>query len=414
MAKGKRDNIIVGLDIGTTKICTIVGELVDSNLEIIGVGTVPSKGIKKGVVINIDETVDAIKKSVQEAQMMAGSQINSAYVGISGGHIKSYNSTGVIAIKDRTVKESDKMRVIEAAQAINIPLDREILHVLPQEYIVDSQDGIIEPLGMSGVRLEVKVHVVTAAVSAVQNIIKCCEKAGLEVKDIVLEQLAASEAVLTDDEKDLGVALIDLGGGTTDIAIFQRGSIKFSSVLAMGGSHVTNDIAIGLRTPTYEAETLKIKHGCALASLVNKDEMIEVPTAGNRKNKPVPRVTLAEIIESRMEEIFTLVNREIIKSQMEHYITSGIVLTGGTALLEGTVELAENIFNLPVRIGVPKITGVVESISSPQLSTAVGLVMHGCKQNFITKTSRSEGSAKKWNISTIVSILKKTWKEYFE
>ncbi len=414
MAKGKNDRLIVGLDIGTTKICTIVGEIVDSNLEIIGVGIVPSKGIKKGVVINIDETVDAIKKSVHEAEVMAGSKIHSVYVGIAGGHIKSYNSTGVIAIKSRTVTENDKMRVIDAAQAINIPLDREILHVLPQEYIVDSQDGIIEPLGMSGVRLEVKVHIVTGAVSAIQNITKCCQKAGLDVKNIILEQLAGSEAVLTEDEKDLGVALIDLGGGTTDIAIFHRGSIKYSSVLAMGGSHVTNDIAIGLRTPTLDAENLKLRYGCALASMVNKDEMIEVPTAGSRKNKPVPRTMLADIIEPRMEEIFTLVNREIIKSNMEQYITSGIVLTGGGALIQGCVELAENIFNLPVRIGTPKIQGVVESIASPQLSTAVGLVVHGSKSDYKIVAGKREHSDKKWSFEEIVSRLKEILKDFFE
>jgi len=414
MAKGKNDRIIVGLDIGTTKICTIVGEVVDSNLEIIGLGIAPSKGIKKGVVVNIDETVDAIKRSVQEAEMMAGSKISSVYVGIAGGHIKSYNSTGVIAIKSRTVTENDKRRVIDAAQAINIPLDREILHVLPQEYIVDSQDGIVEPLGMSGVRLEVKVHIVTGAVSAIQNITKCCQKAGLDVKNIILEQLAGSEAVLTEDEKDLGVALIDLGGGTTDIAIFNKGSIKYSSVLAMGGSHVTNDIAIGLRTPTLEAENLKIKYGCALASMVDKSDMIEVPTAGSRKNKIAPRTMLADIIEPRMEEIFTLVNREIIKSEMEQYITSGIVLTGGGSLMQGTVELAENIFNLPVRLGVPKITGVVESLSSPQLSTAVGLVIHGSKTDFKMSIGKRESSGKKWSFDEIVSRLKEILKDCFE
>lgn len=414
MAKTKNENIIVGLDIGTTKICTIVGEIVDgTNVEIIGVGVSPSKGIRKGVVINIDETVEAIKKSVQEAQIMAGTSISSVYVGIAGGHIKSYNSTGVIAIKNRTVTENDKARVIEAAQAVNIPLDKEILHILPQEYIVDSQDGIMEPLGMSGVRLEVKVHIVTGAVSAIQNIIKCCHNAGLDVKNIVLEQLAASEAVLTEDEKDLGVALVDLGGGTTDIAIFHRGSIKYSSVLAMGGSHVTNDIAIGLRTPTAEAENLKIKFGCALTSLVSKDDMIEVPTAGSRKFRTVPKATLADIIEPRMEEIFTLVNREIIKSQMEQYITSGIVLTGGTALMEGTAELAENIFNLPVRLGMPKISSVVESIYSPQFSTAVGLVLHGSKSEFAAGNIKRGGRTQSWSFSEIINRLKEILKDFF-
>jgi cell division protein FtsA len=413
MAKGRSDKIIVGLDIGTTKICTVVGELLDSNLEIIGVGITPSKGVRKGVVINIDETVESIRKSVQEAEVMAGSKISSIYVGIAGGHIKSYNSTGVIAIKSRTVTENDKRRVIDAAQALNIPLDREVLHVLPQEYIVDSQDGIREPLGMSGVRLEVKVHIVTGAVSAVQNIIKCCSKAGLDVNDIILEQLAASEAVLTEDEKDLGVALVDLGGGTTDIAVFHGGSIKYSSVLAMGGNHVTNDIAIGLRTPTQEAENLKIKFGCALSSLVQRDEIIEVPAAGTKKNKPIPRNTLSDIIEPRMEEIFTLVNREILKSEMEKHITSGMVLTGGGALLNGTVELAENVFGLPVRLGVPKLSGVVGSVNSPQLSTAVGLVLNGSKHHYRVKQPRS-GNEERWSFGNIVSRMKDFLKDFFE
>lgn len=410
MAKERNDKIIVGLDIGTSKICTVVGEFTEGRLEIIGVGIVPSKGIRKGVVINIDETVESIKRSIQEAEIMAGTRIKTVYVGIAGGHIKSYNSTGVIAIKNRKVTEEDKRRVIDAAQALNIPLDREVLHVLPQEYIVDSQDGINEPLGMSGVRLEVKVHIVTGAVSAVQNIIQCCIKANLDVANIVLEQIAASEAVLTDDEKDLGVALVDLGGGTTDLAVFHGGSIKYTSVLALGGNHVTNDIAIGLRTPTMEAERLKLKHGCALASMVDKDDMIEVPAVGVKKSKLVPKTTLANIIEPRMEEIFTLVNREIVKSEVENLITSGVVLTGGGALLYGAAELAENVFSLPVRIGIPRISGVVDVVSSPQLSTAVGLVLYGSKDYYRHGKVGSGGSGisnkEKWSFGNIWKRMK--------
>lgn len=415
MAKEKTERIIVGLDIGTTKVCAVVGLFAENGLEIIGVGLVPSKGIRKGVVINIDETVDSIKRAILEAEGMAGFKIKSAYVGIAGGHIKSYNSTGVIAIKNRKVTEEDKRRVIEAAQALNIPIDSEVLHVLPQEYIIDSQDGIKEPLGMSGVRLEVKVHIVTGSVSAVQNIIQCCQKANVEVSNIVLEQIAASEAVLTEDEKDLGVALIDLGGGTTDLAIFHSGSIKYTSVLALGGNHVTNDIAIGLRTPTTEAEKLKIKYGCSLVSMVDKDEMIEVPAVGVKKSKLVPATTLANIIEPRMEEIFTLVNREIIKAEMENFITSGIVLTGGGALIKGAAELAENVFGLPVRIGIPKVRGVVDVVSSPQLSTAVGLVLHGSKDYYKNANPRGHSSDKdKWTFGKVWNRMKEAIVDFFE
>lgn len=412
MVKNNNDKIIVGLDIGTTKVCAIVGELVDGSLEIVGVGIAPSKGIKKGVVINIEETVDSIKKAVHDAEVMAGIKIQNVFVGIAGGHIKSYNSTGIIAIKNRTVTEADKRRVIDAAQALNIPLDREILHVLPQEYIVDSQDGIKEPLGMSGVRLEVKVHIVTAAISAVENVIKCCRMAGLLVKDIVLEQLAASEAVLTDDEKDLGVALVDLGGGTTDIAVFHNGSIKYTSVLAMGGNHITNDIAIGLRTATQEAEMLKIKFGSAMSSLVDKTEMVEVPSVGTRKNKIIPRTTIADIIEPRMEEIFALVNREIMKSEASNFITSGVVLTGGGALLNGALELGEQVFGMPVRVGVPKISGVVDLVSSPQLATGIGLVIYGSKYHY--KKQRPNIKEDPWSPADIIKRLKKFLQDFFE
>jgi len=314
---GRKDNLIVGLDIGTTKICAIVGNVTDEGLDIVGIGTSPSRGLRKGVVINIESTVASIKKAVGEAELMAGCEIKSVYAGIAGGHIKGFNSQGIIAIKNREVSPEDVKRVIEAAKAIAIPMDREVIHILPQEFIIDDQDGIREPLGMSGVRLEAKVHIVTGAVASAQNIIKSCNRAGLDVADIVLEQLASSEAVLSADEKELGVALVDIGGGTTDIAIFVDGAIKHTSVLSLGGNHMTNDIAVGLRTPMAEAEKIKQKYGCCLASIVGKDETIEVPSVGGRPPRILSRQLLAEILEPRVEEIFSLVNREIVKSGFE-------------------------------------------------------------------------------------------------
>jgi len=373
---GKRDNLIVGLDIGTTKICAIVGNLTD----IVGIGTSPSKGLRKGVVINIESTVASIKKAIEEAELMAGCEIKSVYAGIAGGHIKGFNSQGVIAIKNREVSPEDVKRVIEAAKAIAIPMDREVIHILPQEFIIDDQDGIREPLGMSGVRLEAKVHIVTGAVASAQNIVKSCNRAGLEVADIVLEQLASSEAVLSADEKELGVALVDIGGGTTDIAIFVDGAIKHTSVLSLGGNHLTNDIAVGLRTPMAEAERIKQKYGCCLSSLVGKDETIEVPSVGGRKPRILSRQLLCEILEPRVEEIFTLVNREIVKSGLEDLIASGVVITGGSTILEGMPELAEQIFNLPVRRGLPqRIGGLIDVVNSPVYATGVGLVVYGSK-----------------------------------
>jgi cell division protein FtsA len=377
---GKRDNLIVGLDIGTTKICAIVGNLTSEGIDIVGIGTSPSKGLRKGVVINIESTVAAIKKAVEEAELMAGCEIKSVYAGIAGGHIKGFNSQGVIAIKNREVSPEDVKRVIEAAKAIAIPMDREVIHILPQEFIIDDQDGIREPLGMSGVRLEAKVHIVTGAVASAQNIVKSCNRAGLEVADIVLEQLSSSEAVLSADEKELGVALIDIGGGTTDIAIFVDGAIKHTSVLSLGGNHLTNDIAVGLRTPMAEAERIKQKYGCCLSSLVGKDETIEVPSVGGRKPRVLSRQLLCEILEPRVEEIFTLVNREIVKSGLEDVIASGVVITGGSTILEGMPELAEQIFNLPVRRGLPQmIGGLVDVVNSPVYATGVGLVIYGSK-----------------------------------
>src|SRR3989338_3451072 len=356
----RKDNIVVGLDIGTTKICAIVGEIKSEGMEIIGIGTQPSKGLRKGVVVNIDATVQSIKKAIEEAELMAGCEINMAYVGIAGGHIKGFNSHGVIAVKDREITKADIARVIEAAQAITIPTDREVIHVIPQEYILDQQDGIQEPMGMTGVRLEAKVHIVTAAVTSAQNIVKSVNKAGLDVADIVLQQIASSEAVLNQDEKEIGVALVDIGGGTTDIAVYHGGTIKYTTVISLGGNQVTGDISVGLRTPTGEAEKIKREFGCAMVAMVSKDELIEVPNVGGTKGRSVSRYTLCEIIEPRLEEIFELVKREIMKSGYGSLISSGVVLTGGTAAMNGTTELAEQVFNLPVRRGLPTgISGLV-------------------------------------------------------
>lgn len=374
----RTENLIVGLDIGTTKICCIVGNMTEEGLDVVGIGTSPSKGLRKGVVINIESTVSAIQKAIREAELMAGCEIKSVFAGIAGGHIKGLNSQGVIAIKNREVTSEDLQRVIDAAKAIAIPMDREVMHILPQEFIIDDQDGIREPLGMSGVRLEAKVHIVTGAVASAQNIIKSCNRAGTDVADIVLEQLASSDAVLSSDEKELGVALVDIGGGTADIAIFSEGAIKHTSVLSIGGDHLTNDIAVGLRTPMGEAEKIKQSYGCCLTSMVGKDETIEVPSVGGRESRILSRQLLAEILEPRVEEIFSLVNREISKSGYGDLIASGIVITGGSAILPGMPELAEQVFNLPVRRGNPlDIGGLTDVVNSPIYATGVGLVKYG-------------------------------------
>ncbi|MCC6810062.1 MAG: cell division protein FtsA [Deltaproteobacteria bacterium] len=376
----KREGIVVGLDIGTTKICCIVGEATENGLDVIGIGTAPSKGLKKGVVINIEATVSAIRRAVEEAELMAGVDIGQVYAGISGGHIKGFNSHGTVAVKDGEVTESDIARVIESAKAVAIPLDREIIHVLPQEFVVDDQDGIKEPLGMSGVRLEARVHIVSGAVTSAQNIIKCANKTGLNVSDIVLQQLASSHAVLNEDEKDLGVGLVDIGGGTTDLAIWSGGSIVHTSVLPIGGNHVTNDIAVGLRTPTDEAENIKQKHGVALASMVHKDDAIEVASVGGRKNRQLSKQILAEIIEPRIEEIFTLVKKEIHKTGHEELLASGVVVTGGSAIMPGVLELAEDVLGLPIRLGQPQgVGGLADVVRSPMYATAVGLVLFGAR-----------------------------------
>lgn len=377
---GKKGELIVGLDIGTTKICAIVGEVTDEGIDIIGIGSHPSKGLRKGVVVNIEATVASIKRAIEEAELMAGCEINTVYTGIAGGHIKGFNSQGIVAIKDKEVRDTDIQRVIDAAKAIAIPLDREVIHVLPQEYVIDEQGGIKDPLGMSGVRLEAKVHIVTGAVSSAQNIIKCANKTGLNVADIVLQPLASSEAVLNEDEKELGVCLVDIGGGTTDIAIFSGGSIVHTGVIALGGNNLTSDIAIGLRTPAHEAERIKQKHGCCMASLVDDDETIEVPSVGGRQPRVLSRRILTEILEPRVEEIFQLVQREVQRCGYEDLLASGVVITGGSTLLAGMPELAEEVLGLPVRRGMPRgIGGLVDVVKSPMYATGVGLVQYGAR-----------------------------------
>jgi len=380
MARQAND-IIVGLDIGTTKICCVIAEIDDDKMNIIGIGTHPSKGLRKGVVVNIEGTVESIRSAVEEAELMAGVEIESVYAGIAGGHIKGFNSHGIIAVKDGVVTGKDKERVIEAAKALNIPMDREVLHVLTQQYILDGQSGIREPTGMSGVRLEARVHIITGAVTSAQNIVRCVNRAGLEVENVVVEQLASAEAVLDHDERDLGAALIDIGGGTTDIAIYSEDSIKYTSVLSVGGNHITNDIAIGLRTPHTEAEKIKIKHGCAVDSLVGAEENIEVPSMGGREPRVVSRKMLTTIIEPRVEEIFQMVHHDIENAGYMDAITSGLVITGGATILEGMPDMAERIFGLPVRRGNPKnFGGLMDVVDSPQFATSVGLLLFGFRE----------------------------------
>jgi cell division protein FtsA len=401
-----KKDFIVGLDIGTTKICCVVGEATESGIiDIVGIGTAPSTGLRKGCVVNIDSTVESIAKAVEEAELMAGVEITNVYTGIAGGHIKSFNSTGIVAVKDQEITEHDVQRVIDAAKAVAIPLDREVIHIIPQEYLIDDQDGIKDPIGMSGVRLESKVHIVTGAVSSAQNIIKCANKAGLNVAEICLEPIASSEAVLTQDEKELGVALIDIGGGTSDIAIFKEGAIVFTGVLAIGGNHITNDIAVGLRTPQTEAEKIKIQHGCALASLVKPDETIEVNGVGGRKSRVIARRLLAEIIEPRVEEMFSLIQREIAKSGFQDQLSAGLVITGGSTLLEGMPELAEFVFELPVKRGLPhSIGGLRDVVNSPKFATAVGLLKYGARNG-----KKSKFMIREKNIYDKVRGSMKTW-----
>jgi len=376
--KGEK-NLIVGLDIGTSKVVAIVGEVTPENdIDVIGIGSHPSRGLKKGVVVNIESTVQSIQRAVEEAELMAGCQIHSVYAGIAGSHIRSLNSHGIVAIRDKEVTTADVERVIDAARAVAIPADQRILHILPQEFIIDNQEGIREPIGMSGVRLEAKVHMVTGAVSAAQNIIKCVRRCGLEVDDIILEQLASSYAVLTEDEKELGVCLVDIGGGTTDMAVFTEGAIRHTAVIPIAGDQVTNDIAVALRTPTQHAEEIKIKYACALTQLASPDESIEVPSVGDRPARRLARQTLAEVVEPRYEELFTLVQAELRRSGFEDLCAAGVVLTGGSAKMEGVVELSEEIFHMPVRLGLPQfVTGLVDIVKNPIFSTGVGLLLFG-------------------------------------
>jgi cell division protein FtsA len=379
---GKTDKkLIVGLDIGTSKVSAVVGELSDDDvLEVIGIGIHPSHGLKKGVVVNIESTVQSIQRAVEEAELMAGCQINSVYAGIAGSHIRSLNSHGIVAIRDKEVTPSDVDRVIDAARAVAIPADQKIIHILPQEFIIDNQEGIKEPVGMSGVRLESKVHMVTGAVSAAQNIIKCVRRCGLEVDDIILQQLASSYSVLLDDEKELGVCLVDIGGGTTDIAVFTEGAIRHTAVIPIAGDQVTNDIAVALRTPTQNAEEIKVKYACALAQLATVDESIEVPSVGERPPRRLARQTLAEVVEPRYEELLTLVQAELRRSGFEDLIAAGVVLTGGSSKMEGLMDLAEEILHMPVRIGMPHaVSGLSDVVRNPIYATGVGLLMFGHK-----------------------------------
>ncbi len=381
--------LIVGLDIGTSKVVAIVGEIgLDGSIEIVGIGSNPSKGMKKGVVVNIESTVQSIQRAVEEAELMAGCQIHSVYVGIAGSHIRSLNSHGIVAIKDKEVYRADLERVIDAAQAVAIPADQKILHILPQEYIIDNQEGIKEPLGMSGVRLEAKVHLVTCAVNAAQNIEKCIRRCGLEVEEIILEQLASSYSVLTDDERELGVCLVDIGGGTTDIAIFTDGSIRHTGVIPIAGDQVTNDIAMALRTPTQHAEEIKIKYACALTQLTSADDTIKVPSVGDRPPRDLSRQSLAEVVEPRYDELFTLVQAELRRSGFEEMVPAGIVLTGGTSKMEGVVELAEEIFHMPVRVGYPQtVRGLNDIVRNPIYATSVGLLQYGMLHRTDTGTT---------------------------
>jgi cell division protein FtsA len=401
MASDNGRRRIVGLDIGTSKVAAIVGEITaDGDIEIIGIGSHRSRGLKKGVVVNIESTVQSIQRAIEEAELMAGCHIDEVYAGIAGSHVRSLNSHGIVAIRDKEVFQQDIERVIDAAQAVAIPADQKVLHILPQEYLVDNQEGVREPLGMSGVRLEAKVHLVTCAVNAAQNVEKCIERCGLKVKDIILEQLASSYAVLSDDERELGVCLVDIGGGTTDIAIFTEGAIRHTAVIPIAGDQVTNDIAMALRTPTQNAEEIKIKYACALTQLAGANETIKVPGVGDKPPKELSRQALAEVVEPRYDELFTLVQAELRRSGFEDLIAAGIVLTGGSSKMEGVIELAEEIFHMPVSLGAPKhVTGLKDIVRNPIYATGVGLLLYGKQREEETRTrgkGRSSGAMKRW------------------
>jgi len=406
-------NLVVGIDIGTSKVVAIVGEIKgDDTVHVVGIGSCPSHGLKRGVVVNIESTVHSIQRAVEEAELMAGCQIHSAYTGIAGSHIRSLNSHGIVAIRDQEVTQYDIDRVIDAARAVAIPADQKMLHILPQEFIIDNQDGIREPIGMSGVRLEAKVHIVSGAVSAAQNIVKCVRRCGLQVSDIILEQLASSYAVLSDDEKELGVCLIDIGGGTTDIAIFTDGAIRHTAVIPIAGDQVTNDVAIALRTPTQNAEELKRKHGCALIEQASASDMFEVSSVGNRPGRQLSTRSLAEICEPRYEELFALVRAEIRRSGFQDILAAGVVLTGGASSITGAVDLAESVFQMPVRLGYPeRVSGLVDAVKNPQNATGVGLLLYGYRQEF--QTGSSEALEKDPGIKGVWGRMKRWFKGNF-
>jgi len=387
-------NLLVALDIGTSKIVTLVAEITpEDRLTLIGMGSHASRGLKKGVVVNIESTVNAIQRSLEEAELMADAKIKEVITGIAGSHIKSFNSHGMVAIKDKEVQQYDIDRVIETARAVNIPMEQQVLHILEQEFIIDGQGGVRQPLGMSGMRLEVKVHIVTGAVSAAQNIMKCVRRCGLEVSDLMLQPLASADAVLLDDERDLGVCLVDIGGGTTDLAVFTDGAIKHTSVIPIAGDQVTNDIAMALRTPTKDAEELKIAHGVALRQLASPSDMIEVPGVGDRGPRELSRQTLAEVIEPRVEELYSLIQRELRSSGLEELLSSGIVITGGSALMKGMVELGEEVFHMPVRVGVPHYDGALaEVVRNPRYSTGMGLLMAGLDEVKRDRHAKMQGA----------------------
>lgn len=392
MASKQGSRMIVGLDIGTSKVVALVGEIgADGELEIVGIGSHPSRGLKKGVVVNIESTVQSIQRAIEEAELMAGCQIHSVFAGIAGNHIRSLNSHGIVAIRDREVAQADIERVLDAGQAVAIPADQKVLHILPQEYVIDNQEGVREPLGMSGVRLEAKVHLVTCALNAVQNIEKCIRRCGLEVEDVILEQLASSYAVLTEDEKELGVCMVDIGGGTTDIAIFTEGAIRHTAVIPIAGDQVTNDIAMALRTPTQYAEEIKIRYACALAKLAGPEETIKVPSVGERPPRDLSRQALAEVVEPRYDELFTLIQAELRRSGFEDMIPAGIVLTGGTSKMEGAVELAEEIFHMPVRLGMPQeFKGLTDVVRNPIYATSVGLLHYGNRHHALAASGSEQ------------------------
>jgi cell division protein FtsA len=409
---GRKDRYLVGLDVGTSKVCAIVAELVDDNgLDIVGIGVAESRGIRRGVIVNLEAAVDSIKKAVDEAELMAGVEIDAVHLSMAGPHIKGFNSRGVIAVagKSREITRDDVRRAIEAAKAVSLPAGREILHVLPQDFVVDEQDGIGAPVGMTGARLEVNVHIVTSATTATQNLVSCVNRAGVGVIDTVVEQIGAAEAVLTPDEKELGVALVDIGGGTTDIAIFERGSLWHTAVIGVGGDHFTSDIAVGLRMPIPDAEKLKRKCGCALSAMVDEDETIDVASVGGRRSRVMSRRILSEILQPRAEEIFHLVWDEIRRAGYEKSLNSGIVLTGGGAILEGMPEIAEQIFDLPIRRGAPAgIGGLADHVSSPAFATPVGLVVYGQRNQVVEARTAGVGA-----FSRVAGRLRGLFREFF-